>query len=395
MKRFGWKFGGSLAGALLAVVAMAHPAYTFAQDAGASIHGHVQNAIGQPVTSGDVKLTTDRASAPKDRKYAYTFPIDGTGNFKGTGIKPDNYVAIVYQGDKSLDFIESVVFKTGDDKVVDFDMTRKEYIDKMTPEEKKALEDFKKKNAEVVNANAKIANLNQLLTQARADNKAGNYDAAMTAMQQATTAKPDEGILWVTLGDSQLGSADVALKAAKAAGKPSSDPDVAAKYKDAITSYQKAVDLNAASKKPSPDTAAAAENQMGQAYSKMGDAKSASDAYDAAAKALPANAGMYYFNEAATLYNAGKTDDAGVAADKAIAADPKRADAYYIKGQSLIPKAAVDAKTQKITAPPGCVEAYQQYLELSPDGPHAQEVKDILTGIGATVKSSYKAGKKS
>ena len=37
--------------------------------------------------------------------------------------------------------------------------------------------------------------------------------------------------------------------------------------------------------------------------------------------------------------------DAAAAADKAIAADPKRADAYYIKGQALIPKATVDAKT--------------------------------------------------
>ena len=67
---------------------------------------------------------------------------------------------------------------------------------------------------------------------------------------------------------------------------------------------------------------------------------------------------------------------------------------YYIKGQSLIGKAAVDPKTQKITAPPGCIEAYQKYLDLDPSGPHADEVKQILTGIGAQVKSSYKAGKK-
>ncbi len=395
-KRFGWRLGSSLAGALLAVMTIAMPARSFAQEAaaGASLHGKVTNPAGQPVTGGEVRLTTDRTSDAKSRKYAYTFPIDASGGYKGTGIKPDNYVAIVYQQDKSLDFVDSVVLKTGDDKTVDFDMTRKEYIDKMTPEEKKALEEFKKKNADVVQANAKIANLNTLLTQARADNKAGNYDAAMTAMQQATAAKPDEGILWVTLGDAQLGAADTAAKAAKAAGKPVSDPDVSGKYNDAVASYKKAVELNAASKKPSPETAAAAENQMGQAYGKMGDAKDAADAYDTAAKAQPANAGMYYFNEAATLYNAGKPDDAGNAADKAIAADPKRAEAYYIKGQALIPKASVDPKTQKITAPPGCVEAYQQYLELAPDGPHAQEVKDILTGIGAQIKSTYKAGKK-
>ncbi|GAC1356382.1 MAG: hypothetical protein NVSMB3_02640 [Acidobacteriaceae bacterium] len=392
MRRFGRKMSSGLAAGAFAA-AMLSPMRMMAQAApAASIHGHVQNAVGQPVTKGDVKLTTDKAADAKNRKYQYDFPLDANGDYKGSGIAPGNYVAIVFQEDKSLDFIESLDLKATDDKVVNFDMTRPEYINKMTPEEKKALEEFKKKNAEATSANAKIANLNATLTQARADTKAGNYDAAITSMKTATEQKPDEAILWVALGDAQLGKGD---QTAHAAGKPSTDPSVAQNYKDAVDSYKKAIDANAASKKPNPETAAAAQNQMGQALAKSGDAKGASDAYDAAAKTEPAKAGMYLFNEAATLYNAGKTDDAAVAADKAIAADPKRADAYYIKGQALIPKAAVDPKTQKITAPPGCVEAYQKYLELSPEGPRAEEVKAILTGIGAQVKSTYKAGKKS
>jgi tetratricopeptide (TPR) repeat protein len=277
---------------------------------------------------------------------------------------------------------------------VNFDMSRKEYIDKMTPEEKKQLEEFKKKNAEVMAGNAQIKNLNATLLQARADTKAGNFDAAITGMKGATAAKPDESILWIALGDAQLGSADAAAKAAKAAGTSPTDAAILEKYTDAATSYKKGIDLNAASKKPNPETTAVAYNQLGQAYGKQGNAKDASDAYEQAAKTLPANAGMYYFNEAATLYNAGKLDEAAAAADKAIAADPKRAEAYYIKGQALIPKATVDPKTQKIMVPPGCVDAYQTYLELAPDGPHAADVKGILEGIGEQVKSSYKAGKK-
>lgn len=393
IKRMGWKVSSTLAAALLVVVAMAHPATSLAQaQATASIHGHVNNAIGQPIQKGEVKLTTDRGADEKSRKYQYTFPIDN-GEYKGTGIAPGNYVVIVYQEGKSLDFNESVVFANGEDKTVNFDMTRKEYIDKMTPEEKKALEEFKKKNAEVMAGNQKIANLNTLLTQARTDTKAGNYDAAITAMQTATTQKPDEAILWVTLGDAQLGSADAAVKAARTAGTSPNDPTIAQKYSDAAASYKKATELNAASKKPNPDTAGAAYNQLGQALAKGGKLQEASEAYEQAAKAQPASAGMYFFNEAATLFNAGKTEEAAVAADKAIAADPKRADAYYIKGQALIQKASVDPKTQKITAPPGCVEAYQTYLELVPEGPRSEEVKGILTGIGEQIKSSYKAGK--
>ncbi len=393
MKRIGQKWS-TLAASLAMFALVACPALLRAQQT-ASIHGHVNNPIGSPVAKGEVRLTQDRSTDEKTRKYLYTFQLDTNGDYKGANVAPGTYLVIVFQEGRSVDFYDNVTLAANDDKVLNFDMSRKEYIDKMTPEEKKQLEEFKKKNSEVAAANAKIANLNSTLTQARADTKAGNYDAAAKAMQDATAAKPDEAILWVALGDAQLGQADSAAKAVKAAGKsPTSDPEVQQKYNDAAASYKKAVDANAASKKPNVDTAAAAYNQLGQAYAKAGNGKDASDAYEAAAKADPAKGGMYYFNEAATMYNAGKLEEAGTAADKAIAAEPNRADAYYIKAQALIPKATVDPKTQKIVAPPGCVEAYQKYLELAPDGPRAEEVKGILTGIGAEVKSTYKAGKK-
>ncbi|HEX4650792.1 MAG TPA: tetratricopeptide repeat protein [Granulicella sp.] len=398
MKRIALKLGVPLAAILLAAIAIMVPARLTAQAAPettASIHGHVQNPLGQPLQGQPtVRLTTGHTTDPKEVKWAYTFPIDATGNYKGTGIAPGTYLVVVWADDKSVDFADNQAIKAGDDKQIDFDMTRQAYIDKMTPEQKKQLEEFKKKNADVMAANAKITNLNAALTQARADNKSGNYQAAETSMTQATTQLPNEPILWLTLADAQLGLADQALKTAKASGKTASDPDVAAKYTEAETSYKKVIDLNTTSKKPNPSTAGAAYNQLGQAYAHSGDVKDASEAYDNAAKAEPAKAGMYFFNEAATLYNSGEHEAAGAAADKAIAADPTKADAYYIKGQALIPMATVDPKTQKIVAPPGCEDAYQKYLELAPDGPHAEEVKQILAGIGAQIKSSYRASKK-
>jgi hypothetical protein len=68
--------------------------------------------------------------------------------------------------------------------------------------------------------------------------------------------------------------------------------------------------------------------------------------------------------------------------------------AYYLKGNGLIANTTMDAKTQKLVAPPGCMEAYQKYLELAPDGPYAAEVKGILDSFGQKISSSYKAGKK-
>lgn len=399
IKQIEKKFIGSSLAVLLAAVvttgAMLSGARAVAQANPASVHGHINNAAGVIIQNAVVKLTKDHSNDPKTLKFPYTFPEDANGDFKGTGIAPDTYTVVVTVNDTIIDYFPDLTFKAGEDKLVNFDMTRKDFIDKMTPEQKQQLEEYKKKTAAALAANSKIANLNGLLQQARADIKAGNNANAVTAMTQATTQKPDEPLLWITLGDAQLGVANDTAKTAKAAGKTATDPDVVQKYTDASVSYKKAIDLNSASKKPSPEMASDAYNQLGQTYARIGDIKNAQDAYDQAAKSEPTKAGMYYLNEAVILYNASKTDDAAIAADKAIAADPTKADAYYIKGQSLIQKVTIDPKTQKPTAPPGCLDAYQKYLELAPDGPHATEVKEILTGMGEKVKSSYKAGKKS
>ena len=154
------------------------------------------------------------------------------------------------------------------------------------------------------------------------------------------------------------------------------------------------MDLDTASKKPNPEIQAADDNAMGEVYANTNKVSDAAASYDAAAKLQPANAGMFYTNETIVLSRAGQTDATIAAADKAIAADPTRPIPYYLKGQALINKATVDPKTGKIQAPPGTAEAYQKYLELAPDGQFAAEVKGVLTEMGETIKSSYKAPKK-
>jgi tetratricopeptide (TPR) repeat protein len=351
----------------------------------ASIHGVVTNAAGQPVKDGVVKLTTDRSTnEDAKRKYEYTFPVGADGTYKGSDIKPGDYVLFYQVNDKTVDFVEHVVLKAGDNITTNDDMSREEFLKAMTPEQRKQIEDFKKKNAEAANANKTVANLNTLLTKARDEEKANNYDAAVADMTQATTQKGDEAILWLELGNAQLGQGT----ADKDATNKNSE------FEAAATSYQKAADVNAASKKPNPAYAGAAYNGLGQAYGKESKPKEASDAYDKAAQAEPAKAGMYYFNEAVTAQNAGSSDAAAAAADKAIAADPTKADAYYIKGQALVGKSTVDSKSGKIIPPPGCLEAYSKYLDLAPTGKFAPDVKSILANFDEKVVSNYKATRK-
>ena len=308
----------------------------------------VINPAGLPLTpNGEVRLTTEKNPNSPNAKFDYTFPIDGSGNYKGSGIKPGNYTAVAFQEGKHVDFMPAQI-PAGADQEVNFDMTRKEYIDKMSPADKANLEEYKKNAAATMAQNAKISNLNNLLKSARADTLAGNYDAAAKAMTDATTAKPDEPILWETLGDAQLGQANAAAKTAHDA--KTTDPTVPDKYAAAETSYEKALTVNAAAAKPSAELTGTANNQLGQAFGKTGKVKEAAAAYELAAKADPAKASTYYFNEAATLFNGSDIDGAAAAADKAIAADPTKADAYYIKGQALVQKATVDPKTNTIIA---------------------------------------------
>jgi tetratricopeptide (TPR) repeat protein len=348
---------------IAALVLVLIPAIASAQET-AKVHGHAQDPANAPIANGKVVLTKDGKTA------LYTFPTDANGDYKGDGIKPDEYYVTLFASpDKAVDRTDNPVkFTAGQDTLQDFDLSRPEYVKKLPPEQQKALEEAKKKNAEITKENANVGKLNDLLKTARAANSAKQYDQAATAMQEATTIKPDASVLWLEYGIAQTGQK---------------------KYDDATVSLKKALDLDAAAKKPNPEVEAAADNALGEAYASSNKIPDATAAYDAAAKLQPSNAGMFYTNETIVLSRAGQSDAVIAAADKAIAADPTRPVPYYLKGQALISKATVDPKTQKIVAPPGTAEAYNKYLELAPNGPMAPEAKNILNEIGEKVNSKY------
>jgi len=172
------------------------------------------------------------------------------------------------------------------------------------------------------------------------------------------------------------------------------------RYDSAVESYQKAIQLKQDNVQSGKEKDAAKANQqlsgfyinMADAYAKSGKIDDAVKAYEAAAKADPAQAGAVYFNIGAVYTNAGRVDDANAAFDKCIAADPTRAEAYYQKGVNLLGKATLQGN--KTIAPPGTAEAFQKYLEIAPTGPNAQSAKDLLSSIGSSVETSFGAKKK-
>jgi tetratricopeptide (TPR) repeat protein len=353
---------------LAAVTLALVPALAAAQDLPAKIHGHVQDPANAPIANTQVQLSTD-GKTPK-----YTFTTDQNGDYTGAGIAPGTYFVTLCpcSDGKAVDRFDNVKIPAGTDVLQDFDLSRPEYVNKLPPDQRKALEEAKKKNAEINKENQNVGKLNELLKEARADNAAKKFDDAATLMTQATTLKPDAAILWLELGIAQTGQK---------------------KYDDALVSLKKALDLDTNSKKPNPDVEATDNNTLGEVYANTNKIPDATAAYDAAAKLQPANAAMFYTNETIVLSRTGQTDATIAAADKAIAADPKRPIPYYLKGQALISKATVDPKTQKIVAPPGTADAYNKYLELAPDGPMAPEAKSVLAEIGEKINNKYSAGK--
>lgn len=365
------------------------------------IHGQVINPTGQPQSGGTVSLSADGGQTSKAE-----FPVGADGSFSGEA-PAGTYTMIYRQADtpkgQMVDEVKNVKIVAGQDTDQNDDMSRPEFIAKMTPEQQKQLAELKKNNAAALQANAVITHLNADLKAVAQDKK--DIDGAMQAAQQQlgasatkadlatkadqiktakytdietmmtkdVAAKPDEAILWTNLAYAQAG-----LK----------------KYDDALTNYKKALDLENASKKPRPEILGVADAGLGEVYARTGKAQDAEAAYDAAAKADPPRGPLYLKNETIIFFQQGNADAQAAAADKAIQADPTDALLYYLKGQALVQKATIDPKTQRIVLPADCTAAYQKYLDLAPDGPFAAEVAGILQQAGEKVSSSYRAGHK-
>ena len=211
--------------------------------------------------------------------------------------------------------------------------------------------------------NEKIKGVNALLQQAAQQKKENNYDAAVATMEQAAAQDQTHDIVYASLGDAYLG---------------------AKKFPEAEAAYTKAIALAA----PTSKQLGAYHSALALAMMKEDKTDLSIAECDKASQIDPTIGGQCYFNQGAILTNQGKVDDANAAFDKAIAADPNHAEAYYQKGINLLGKATL-GKDGKMIPAPGTAEALNKYLQLAPDGKNAQAAKDLLASIGAPVQTSY------
>ena len=371
------------------------------------IQGLVTGPTGAPQNGGIVSLSTDGGVTLR-----YSFTVSPKGDY--TGRVPLGEYTLVYRlpdtpDGKVVDFIHSVVILAGKGTTQNVDMTRQEYLDRLSPEQQEHLQHMKESNEKAVATNNIIASINADLhtanqdfedaANARAtaiqtlgstaspsdvDSTAGEirvskYTEIESLMSKASTEMPDEATVWVYLGRAQLG-----LK----------------NYLDAETSFKKAVDLTSQAGITGPQAAnvdsqlrGAANAGLGEVYARTRMVDEADASVAAAIKADPAHAAAYLRNLAVIYFQVGNISAQIDAADEAIKANPQDAVLYFIKAQGLSVNAPFDPDTNKLKLSPECVAAFRQYLVLAPTGQYAARVTAILQNAAGDTAANPSAEK--
>jgi len=212
--------------------------------------------------------------------------------------------------------------------------------------------------------NAQASQESALINQVNAATAAGKWQDVVNALAKLITLNPRWDYYQA------LGSAQFNLR----------------QYKESLAAFDKGLAAALADKTTPADQLKEARAQMltdeGNALLKLKRRDEALLAFNTAAT-LSAHPAMAYLDVCSTQYNMGITSVD--ACDKAIAADPTLADAYFIKGAILYGTGTMD-QSNNLVVPAGTAEAFKQYLALAPKGAHAADVQKILDTLKKPTK---------
>ena len=157
------------------------------------------------------------------------------------------------------------------------------------------------------------------------------------------------------------------------------------KWQEAADTYQQSIAMK-------PDVAAN-YNNLGNDMAKLGKVDEARAAYQKFVDLDPTNAALAWRNFGIVLYQANRMKEAIEPLQKALALDPKSAQAWYLLGVALVNTMDFKTEGDKITPvmQPGTLEAYQKAIDLDPNGPIGAQAKQGLEqlqamGLGITTK---------
>jgi len=364
---------------LLALAVGLSAPLAFTQTTG-SVKGVCRDVDGKPIAQAEVEWVGTETG------HSYKLKTNAKGEYFSLGIVPGKYNVFLRKDGKQLWNINGISVGL-DEMELPLDLKKEQVTaakaQGMTPEQIKAKQEAE---AKAENEKKTVGTLNEKLKAASAASDAGDFETAITTLNEANQIDATRDLIWFKLAD-----------AYRMSGPKQTDPaEKQKRYEMAAADYQKAIDLRTASEtaQKDPDNnkkMAAYYNNLADASAKAGKVDDAVANYNKAVALDPAGAGGYLFNVGAVLTNAGRADEAIAVWDKVIAADPTKAEAYYQKGLNLLAKETI-GKDGKAIAPAGTAEAFQKYLELAPTGRFAEPAKQLLASIGAPVETGF--GKK-
>jgi tetratricopeptide (TPR) repeat protein len=219
-----------------------------------------------------------------------------------------------------------------------------------------------------------------LATQAQEALRKRNWRKAEELLKGLAAGHPDSWQYRKGLGNAQVGLGE---------------------YENALASYDKALELASSpgGTPATPEEAKTLNTVLSQLYAGKGDAYRKLNRNDEAfrmyftAAPIAPNPAEAYFTLCSNSYRSGEMEHVATACDKAIEADPKKADAYFIKGSVLYGSSHRD-KDRRLVVPPGTIEALQKYLELAPEGGYSYDVRYMLKDAGVEMTAPVKPGQK-
>jgi Tfp pilus assembly protein PilF len=375
-----------------------------------SLEGYVKGTDGKPLDKAVIAI--DRT----DIKGHWTTKTDKKGHYVYTGLQMGMYTISVMVDGKVADAVKGVRTRPGDPIVNNFDLSKlaetqaatrelqqkametgqipKELEQGLTPQQAAAL---KKQIEEQASKMKGRAALNKAFNEGTTAKDTGDaamaerqkaliannseeaakqmalaaqqYSAAVTSFTEASALDPSQIAVWNSMASAYLSLA-----------KTKTGEEFTAATEKGIETYKKSLELK-------PDDAGI-HNNLGLALAQDKKLADAQLELEKAVALEPASACKYYFNLGAVEANAHQDDAATVAFQKAIAGDPKCAEAYFQLGNSLMMKATT-APDGTVTPAPGTVEAFQKYLEVAPTGPSAEGAKAMIAALGSKVETNY------
>ena len=361
-----------------------------------TVHGVCKDSQGAVIVGADIVWKNQNDGR------TYKLKTNKKGEFFSLGVEPGQYIVTLSKDGQVLDEQKNVHVSV-EELVYDVDLKKAQEqsatetakkegksaaeVKQQIQQQQAAVEKTKAYNENVKAVNAKLTAGDDLL-------KAKNYPQAIATYQEAAAVLPDSDVVLYRLGKGYLESAKTQTDTAERTKQNT----------EAYNDFQKAVDLKKAQPAQTDPARAEKEKQvlaayydnLGAAAARIGKVDEAIGDYEQAAQLDPPSASRYNFNEGITLYNTAgdeATRKKAIAVfDKVIAADPNKADAYFLKGASLFAM-VTPSSDGKMVAPPGTTESLQKYLELEPSGGYAEQAKGMLEALNQKVQSSYGTAK--